>query len=83
MYRKIKNNLSKKKIQERKKFRLRLDGEVGKKILKMARIVITESESLENALEEKNVTGNMKNAFLFVAVLLGGFIEELDEDRVV
>lgn len=49
----------------------------------MARIVITDSESLENSLKEKNMARNMKNAFLFVAVLLGGFIEELDENRMV
>ena len=51
--------------------------------MKMARIEITESESLKNTLEEKNVARNMQNAFLLVTVLLSGFIEEFDENGVI
>lgn len=44
---------------------------------------IADAQSFKDTLEDEDVARYVKHAFLVVSVLLGRFVEELDEDGVV
>lgn len=59
-----------------------LVGDGAEQILKVAWLK-SKSERFDDALENQHVTGNMKDAFLFVSVLLSWLVEQADKDRVI
>lgn len=59
-----------------------LVGDGAEQILEVTRLK-SQSERFHDALENQHVTGNAKDAFLFVAVLLSRLVEQADEDGVI